>query len=377
MTRRSTIALLALLCGACQKDPAPSSATPTDDVPALTTAEPEGLDPDRSPSAIAFGSCLDQSRPAPILTDVVAAAPDAMVLLGDNVYADAGSVADLERAYAALGAMPVYQRLAAAVPVLATWDDHDYGRNDVGKEFELKADSKRVMLDFFGEPADSPRRMREGNYDAVVLGPEGERVQVLLLDTRWFRDPLVAGGVAKRYIPHEASGPTVLGEAQWAWLEERLREPADVRFLVSSIQLIVGEHPFESWGLFPAERRRMFDLLAKTRAGGVIVVSGDRHRGELSCAYDEAVGYPLLELTASSLNRPNHDLEDNRFRIEGLPLVGEVNFGVARFDWARRSVGLALHGLGGEPLLEATVPLDVLQPGHGPEGVPGCEPLHR
>lgn len=372
MMRLSTIAVAVLLWG-CN----PQAQGSTSPMSPPTDAEPDRprLDPATAVSSLAFGSCLDQSRPHPILGDIVEAKPDALVLLGDNVYADVETVGDLERAYGALGDSPGYQRLAASMPILAAWDDHDYGQNDAGAEFELKEESKTAMLDFFGEPEDSARRARPGNYDAITIGPAGQRVQIILLDTRWFRDPLQAGEGTKRYRPHEASGPTVLGDAQWSWLEEQLRQPADLRFLVSSIQLVVSEHSFESWGLFPAERRRMFDLLAKTRAGGVVIVSGDRHRGELSCGYDDAVGYPLLEFTASSLNRPNHNPEDNRFRLDGVPPVGEVNFGVVTIDWEQRIIRLALHGVGGEAQIETAVSLDALQPGRGRDGVVKCADL--
>lgn len=370
MMRLPTIGLLALLLG-CDSH-APESTDPA--AASVEVARPR-LDPTKPIDALAFGSCLDQSRPHPILGDIVAARPDALVLLGDNVYADVGTIGDLERAYGALGDSPAYQRLSAAVPILVEWDDHDYGRNDVGAEFELKQESKTVMLDFFGEPKDSPRRTRPGNYDAVTVGPDGQRVQIILLDTRWFRGPLQAGGVSRRYVPNETPGITVLGEAQWAWLEEQLQQPADIRFLVSSIQLVVSEHGFESWGLFPAERRRMFELIAKTNASGVVIVSGDRHRGEISCAYDEAVGYPLVEFTASSLNRPNHNIEDNRFRLEGVPSVGEENFGIATIDWQARRLRLALHGIGGGVQIETAVSLDALQPGRGRDGVSKCVDL--
>lgn len=366
--RRLTIASMVLLC-ACSQPGTTATATQASATPSANRPQ---LDPTQALGTIVFGSCLDQSRPHPILGDVIAVQPDLVVMLGDNVYADAGNEADLERAYAALGDSPGFQRMSAAAPIVAAWDDHDYGRNDAGKEFELKEGSKRIMLDFFGEPADSPRRQRPGNYDAVVVGPEGQRVQVLLLDTRWFRDPLRAGGVSRRYVPHDEAGHTVLGEAQWSWLEAQLSVPADLRFLVSGIQLEVDEHPFESWGLFPAERRRMFDLIASTQAGGVVVVSGDRHHGELSCAFDTAVGYPLLELTASGFNRPNHNLEDNRFRRPGSPLVGDANFGVARIDWSARTLTLGLQGIGGVVHFTSSVSLDALQPGRGRTGFADC-----
>ena len=38
--------------------------------------------------AIAFGSCLKQTRPQPIWESVRASKPDVFVLLGDNIYGD-------------------------------------------------------------------------------------------------------------------------------------------------------------------------------------------------------------------------------------------------------------------------------------------------
>ena len=43
-------------------------------------------------------------------------------------------------------------------------------------------ESEQEFLDFWNEPADSPRRKRPGVYDACVFGPEGKRLQVILLD---------------------------------------------------------------------------------------------------------------------------------------------------------------------------------------------------
>ncbi len=363
---------------------APPPATPLVSAP-VDTAEADAtkttqsrprLGRDQTVRTVTFGSCLDQTKPHPILADIVAARPDAMVMLGDNVYADASSEAELRRAYETLGESPQFQAMAEAMPILAAWDDHDYGRNDVGKEYELKEVSKTVMLDFFGEPAGSPRRTREGNYDSLVIGPKGQRVQFLLLDTRWFRDELREGRAALgSYVPHPEPGPTVLGDAQWAWLEARLQEPADVRFLVTSIQLLPNQHGFEAWGLFPAERDRLLGLIGSTKAAGVIAVSGDRHRGELSCAFDPRIDYPLVELTATSLNRGNANPEDNRFRRPGTDPVGDENYGIASIDWDAGEIELGLRGRGSVDRVMMRVSLSALQPGQGVSGIPNCEPI--
>jgi alkaline phosphatase D len=172
---------------------------------------------------IAFGSCASQERPQPIWEAVVAGRPDLFLFLGDNIYADTQDMDVMRAKYAKLAAMPGYQKLRATCPVLATWDDHDYGANDAGAEYPRKAESQRLFLDFFGEPAGSPRRQRPGVYDARVFGPEGRRVQVILLDTRSFRSPLKRRpGAARgegRYAPDSEPSATILGEDQWAWLQ--------------------------------------------------------------------------------------------------------------------------------------------------------------
>jgi hypothetical protein len=65
--------------------------------------------------------------------------------------------------------------------MMATWDNHDYGTHNGGAEFPVKEASKRIFLDFFVEPADSEHRKPPGIYDAKIFGPEGRRVQIILL----------------------------------------------------------------------------------------------------------------------------------------------------------------------------------------------------
>jgi phosphodiesterase/alkaline phosphatase D-like protein len=85
----------------------------------------------------------------------------------------------------------------------------------------------------------------------------------------------------ERYLPDPESTETILGEEQWAWLEEQFLEPATVRVVVASFQLAVVGHGFERWGLIPAELQRFYDLIETTRANGVVVLSGDRHIGAI------------------------------------------------------------------------------------------------
>ena len=291
-------------------------------------------------SRIAFGSCAKQDEPQPIWEAVVESDPDVFLLIGDNIYGDSEDLDVLKAKWDQLGAIPGYQKLKETCPILATWDDHDYGANDAGVEYPKKHESQQLFLDFFDEPAGTARRQSEGVYDAKVFGPEGQRVQIILLDTRFFRSPLVrrdwrpepGEGDKGPYDRNIDPAATLLGAAQWAWLEEQFRQPAEVRIVASSIQVIPDGHHWEKWGNFPLERQRLFEIVRRTRANGVIFISGDRHSAEIS-AYDPGVGYELIDVTSSSLNRPSEWHSEPNPHRQGTKYTAE-NFGMIAIDWS-------------------------------------------
>ncbi len=320
---------------------------------------------------IAFGSCLKQDRPAPILDAIADQKPDLFIFLGDNVYGDTEDTSELKASYAQLGAMAGFQRLSQTCRVLAVWDDHDYGANDAGVEYPRKAESKQVMLDFFGEPADSPRRQRQGNYDARVFGPEGRRVQVLLLDLRSFRSPLLKGepdppgaGTPGPYLRNEDLMATMLGPDQWLWLEEQLIQPAELRIIVSSVQFAAQDHRYEKWDNLPYERERVLKAIRDAKAGGVIFISGDRHHAELSRVGEGAAQYPIYDVTSSALNQSSGWANEiNRHRIGCV--YREPNFGVLSIDWdsPEPKLTMQIRAVDGAVVIACEVPLSNLRPG--------------
>jgi alkaline phosphatase D len=287
---------------------------------AVLAAEPLPLP--KEVTRIAFGSCLKQDKPAPILSTIADAKPDVFIWLGDNIYGDSDDPAVMKAKYQQLADKPEFQKLRETVPFLYVWDDHDYGKNDAGAEYKFKDQNKQIMLDFFGEPKDSPRRTREGNYDSVIIGPEGRRVQFLLLDTRSFRSPLKMEIREKKkwYLPNEDPDATVLGEAQWKWLEEELKKPAEVRIVCSSIQVIPTEHRFEKWANHPKERERLLKLLEPVKQSTVII-SGDRHHAS---SWRESGFY---EMTSSSLNQGGTPTPEDVQDPNNRPFGG-TNFGL-------------------------------------------------
>jgi alkaline phosphatase D len=339
---------------------------------ALPTAAQE-----KALTRIAFASCADQERPLPIFDKIADLKPDLYLALGDNVYADLkpepglSEMASMKRKYEKLAAVPGWQRLTKTCPALATWDDHDYGKNDAGAEYPHKDEAQQLHLDFFGVPKDSPRRTQKGVYNSAVIGPEGKRVQVIMLDLRYFRSPLKKGdrpapGTRTRpYVPNTDPGVTMLGAEQWAWLGAQLKQPAELRLLVSSIQVVADEHIHEKWANLPAERDRLYRLLRDTKASGVVILSGDRHLAEISVD-PQAIDYPLYDVTSSGLNQGSKVWrlpEPNRHRV-GTMTHGD-NFGVVAIDWSAADpvVSLQVRDVDGEITLKDTVPLSLLKPG--------------
>jgi alkaline phosphatase D len=327
--------------------------------PALVTGE--------AFTRIAIGSCADQHDPEPIWDSIRAEHPELFIFMGDNVYGDVASgdpaMPELKTAYDTLRHIGSFRRFERETPVLPIWDDHDYGRNDAGAEFPLKSQSKTLFLQFWGIPPSVARYSRPGLYDALIIGPPGQRIQIILLDLRWFRSPWMLaahpGPGQERYIPDPDPAKTMLGPEQWAWLEGELKKEAEIRLIVSSIQVEAEGHGFERWGNFPLERQRLYNLIAKTRAGGVVLLSGDRHAGGLY--KNEAAPYPLYEMTASSLNKPMpvKDLPDPG-RL--APLFTKENYGLLTIDWRLKTLRLELKDLAGETVMAASVPLGALKP---------------
>jgi len=197
--------------------------------------------------------------------------------------------------------------------VMGIWDDHDYGMNDAGKEFENKDAAKEEFLRFFDVPKKDPRWTRPGIYSSKELN--GGKVKVILLDNRYFRDPYSADG-------------DILGEDQWRWLEEELRKStADTNLIVSGIQILPTHflrHIGENWSRMPRSRERLLGVIANSTAGGVILISGDVHFAELMQAVCICKGeetFTLPEITTSGMT---HSWKTYPFYMTWLIRVGHA-----------------------------------------------------
>ena len=349
-----------LILWSCAKPAVPGlgAAPSTNSLPALRGHVASLPDSEETLHRIVFGSCANQNMPMPILEPLVKRNPDLFVMLGDNVYGDAKSgdpsLPELRAAYAALGRHPDFRAVASEIPVLPMWDDHDYGANDGGGDFAFKIEAERIFESFWGVEAPDPRAQHPGVYGTWTFGPEGRRVQLILLDTRFFRTALtpIPEGVKQkgRYIESVAEDQDMLGPQQWRWLDDTLKKPAELRIVVSSIQVLAEDHGWERWGLLPAERTRLLSLLHATP--NVVVVSGDRH---WSSIYRDETG--LTEMTASAINRPSKRMFTDTGPHQFTTPYVKPNFGEITIDWPSKRATMTTFDAKGISVARVSVAL--------------------
>ncbi len=311
-------AALLFLITACQKHP--------------EKAEKKAAAP--LPSVIAFGSCSNQYLPQPLWDDIRADHPDLWIWLGDNIYGDSYVMDTLRKKYQRAKMNPGYAALRAQTKIIGVWDDHDYGLNDGGREYPRKDSSKTLLLDFLDIPEEAAVRSHPGVYQSFLFGEGAQKLKVILLDTRYFRDSLTPSTRPGRRYEQNESGD-MLGEAQWQWLESELAaNDAAVTLLGSSIQVLHEEHGWEKWDNLPKARQRLFDLIRKYKPRNLLILSGDRHIAEMARMDLEGYG-PLYEITSSGLTHTwsSGKSEANKYRVDEN-LIIHKNYGLIRIDWS-------------------------------------------
>jgi alkaline phosphatase D len=298
------------------------------------------------PLTIAFGSCNNQRLENVLWTEIVKNKPAVWIWGGDNTYSDTDNMDTLWRDYQVVLNNPNYQNLQKQATILGTWDDHDYGLNDGGEHFKAKKQSQQKLLDFLGVTKSDKRRQREGVYHAETIKSNEGSVKIIVLDTRYFRSDLTKNvNPKKRYQPSKYGEGTMLGEVQWAWLEKELSSSkADFNVIMSSIQVLSGEHGYETWGNMPHEVDKLKKMIYTSKAKGVLLLSGDRHISEFSKTSIEGVPYPLIDFTSSGLTHVFDKFvsETNPYRVGEV--VPKISFGLLVFDFKNKAITMQIRG---------------------------------
>ena len=136
-----------------------------------------------------FGSCSNQNKLMPHWNYINSYKPDYLILLGDNVYGDFNNsdATNLQNAYRVLDNDKYFRLLKETTDIFSIWDDHDYGKNDGGKNWIYKEKAKKLFLDFYNVNENDERRKREGLYKSWEIY-NSVKIKVIALDTRYFKD---------------------------------------------------------------------------------------------------------------------------------------------------------------------------------------------
>ena len=267
---------------------------------------------------IGLGSCLDQDYPQPIWQSIKKEDLNYFIFLGDNVYGDTryGSLRKMKSAYDKQ--KKVLPDFLNDISIFSIWDDHDFGINDGGADYRFKRQAQELYLDFWDITKDDDRSNREGIYFSKNEIFFNKKFKFIFLDTRFFRSKLK--GKKSNYIENIEPDATILGNAQWTWLENELKSDFDFLFIFSSIQIIAKDHRFEKWSNFPIERAKLFELLEKFN-DKTILFSGDRHRAGIYRKNG------IIEVTSSSMNKPGSSFSETDSYLIGKTYPQE-NYGV-------------------------------------------------
>ena len=113
---------------------------------------------------ISFGSCDNQNITNNMWDEILKHNPNVFVWGGDIVYSDTQDMQLMKKNYNQQKNDSTYINFKEKVIVMGTWDDHDYGLNDGGIEFEKKDSAQQILLDFLDVSSSSIRRTRQGVY---------------------------------------------------------------------------------------------------------------------------------------------------------------------------------------------------------------------
>lgn len=247
-------------------------------------------------------------------------------------------------------AVPVLQNFLKAMPQLATWDDHDYGPNDIGSNYILKEASRKVFNSYFCNPSSGENG--QGIYTMTTWGD----ADIFITDDRWWRS---ADRTKDSVDGKPNPGKRMLGKQQMEWLKNSLLySSATFKIITVGSQVLNPVSPFDKWRDFPAEYDELMNFLKEYNVTGVLFLTGDRHHSEI-IKVERPGTYPLYDITVSPLTSGTHQFGDaeknNPYRVFGL--AEKQNYGKFSFSGPRgnRKLTVEFLGIKGEMLGEWSV----------------------
>jgi alkaline phosphatase D len=272
-----------------------------------------------------------------------------MMWLGDNWYlreADYYSKWGLWYRASRDRSLPVLQNFWKAMPQYAIWDDHDYGPNDADKSYSFKEESRKVFMDYWGNP--SYGENGEGIYTIMRHAD----VDFFMLDARYFR----TNDRIQSYVYGSPNNEKrMFGEKQMEWLKNALANSrATFKIIVTGSQVLNPFSPYDCFQHFPGEYNELMGFLRAERINGVLFLTGDRHHSEI-IALPRTGTYTLYDITSSPLTsgigKVSGKEKENPSRVPGT-LVEAQNYSRISIAGQRneRTLTVEFLGIKGEKL---------------------------
>ncbi|MBL0152100.1 MAG: alkaline phosphatase family protein [Chitinophagaceae bacterium] len=247
-------------------------------------------------------------------------------------------------------AMPILQNFWKSMPQLAMWDDHDYGPNDIGKNYILKDVSRDIWKKYWCNP--SYGENGQGTYTMTSYGD----ADIFLTDDRWWRS-------ADR-TPDSVDGKPnpakeMLGKQQMEWLKNSLLySGATFKIIAMGSQVLNPVSPFDRWANCPVEYQEIMDFIKEYKINGVMFLTGDRHHSEI-IKVDRPGTYSLYDITVSPLTSGTHSFggaeKNNPYRVLGI----DQKQNYARFSFSgnsgNRQLKVEFFGVKGDALGNWTI----------------------
>lgn len=247
-------------------------------------------------------------------------------------------------------ALPVLQNFWKAMPQYAIWDDHDYGPNDIGKNYILKNTSREIWKKYWCNPSYGEKE--EGTYTMINYGD----VDVFMTDDRWWR---TADNMNDSINGMPNPEKEMLGARQMEWLKNSLLfSTATFKIISIGSQVLNPVSPFEKWDNYPAEYEEFMQFIKQYKINGVVFLTGDRHHSEI-IKVDRPGYYPMYDITVSPLTSGTHTFggseKNNPYRVLGID--EKQNYGRFSFSGKRneRKMTVEFFGVKGDKLGEWSV----------------------
>ncbi|MEY3995742.1 MAG: hypothetical protein RL344_85 [Pseudomonadota bacterium] len=206
--------------------------------------------------------------------------PDLMLLLGDNVYSDTDDRGEKLNSHKLQRNIKNFKNIIKDVPTYATWDDHDFGKNDSGGYNTNEKSARDAFMDVWANPG-----YGEDNKGIYYSFKRGD-VEFFMLDGRSFKRP----------------SKDFLGSDQLNWLKHNLSKSNAV-FKVLAVGQVFNEED-QSWADAHDERKNLLNFIKDEKIKGVILHSGDVHSNRYINHKDRRgieVGYPVIEIVSSGI----------------------------------------------------------------------------